>query len=79
MKPGNDVLPGFLLSVGHVCTLVASQGASGYPLHPTRGTTPIEWQFTSPSHVDRAYDWFGPDGVFPYNVSQASVTMGSGR
>lgn len=48
--------------------LLASQSGYGYPLHPTRGTTPIEWRFSSPSEADKTYDWCGPEGVSPFEV-----------
>ncbi len=48
--------------------LLASHGASGYPVDPTRGTTPIDWQFTAPDRVQKTYDWSDPDGVSPFEV-----------
>jgi alpha-galactosidase len=48
--------------------LLSSQGSSGHPLHPTRGTTPIEWQFSSPRRVEKRYDWCTSEGVSPFDV-----------
>jgi alpha-galactosidase len=48
--------------------LLASQGSSGSPLHPTRGTTPTEWQFSSPRRVEKTYDWCSSEGVSPFDV-----------
>jgi alpha-galactosidase len=48
--------------------LLASQGSRGYPPHPTRGTTPSDWQFSSPGKVEKTYDWSGPEGVSPFDV-----------
>ncbi len=47
---------------------LAAQSGSGFPLHPTCGTTPEEWQFVSPSHADRRYSWCAPEGVSPFPV-----------
>lgn len=48
--------------------LLASQQGSGFPLHPTSGTTPGEWQFSSLGYADRRYDWCGPEGASPFEV-----------
>jgi alpha-galactosidase len=48
--------------------LLASQTGHGYPVHPTGGTTPTEWQFSFPSHVDKTYNWCGPGEVPPFEV-----------
>jgi alpha-galactosidase len=47
---------------------LASQGGHGFPLHPTSGTTPSEWRFSSPNEVDRKYDWDGSEGTSPFPV-----------
>lgn len=44
------------------------QGGSGFPSHPTSGTTPTEWQFSQPSRVNQRYDWCGSEGVSPSQV-----------
>jgi alpha-galactosidase len=48
--------------------LLASQGSSGSPLHPTKGTTLAEWQFSSPNHSEKTYNWCGSEGVSPFDV-----------
>jgi alpha-galactosidase len=48
--------------------LLASQEGSGFPLHPTSGTTPEEWQFSSLARASRRYDWCGTDGASPFAV-----------
>jgi len=48
--------------------LLASHAGHGYPVHPTRGTTPTEWKFSYPGHVDKTYNWCGPEGVSPFEV-----------
>ncbi len=48
--------------------LLASQAGQGYPEHPTRGTTPTEWRFSSPHSADKTYNWCGPEGVSPFEV-----------
>ncbi len=47
---------------------LASVGGEGSPLHPTRGTTPLEWRFSYPHRMDKTYDWCGPEGVSPFDV-----------
>ena len=47
--------------------LVVQEG-SGCPSHPTRGTTPEEWQFSHPSGVSRRYDWCSAGDVSPFSV-----------
>jgi alpha-galactosidase len=47
---------------------LASQGGQGFPSHPTWGTTPTQWQFSHPGHVDKTYDWCGSKGVSPFEV-----------
>jgi alpha-galactosidase len=47
---------------------LAAQGNSGHPTHPTESTTPSEWQFSSPAHLEKTYDWVGPEGVSPFDV-----------
>lgn len=47
---------------------LALQDGCGFPLHPTRGTTPDEWQFSSPNRAQKRYDWCGPEGVSPFDV-----------
>jgi alpha-galactosidase len=48
--------------------LIASNGSYGFPLRPTEGTTPAEWQFSSPGPIVKRYDWSGPEGVSPSDV-----------
>jgi len=48
--------------------LLASHQGIGFPLHPTTGTTPEEWQFSSLGYADRRYDWCGPEGTSPFEV-----------
>jgi alpha-galactosidase len=48
--------------------LLASQEGSGFPSHPTSGTTPEVWQFSSLGHADRKYDWCGSEGASPFEV-----------
>jgi alpha-galactosidase len=42
---------------------ISAQVGTGFPVHPTSGTTPEAWQFTHPGHIEKTYDWSGPDGV----------------
>ena len=42
---------------------ISAQAGQGFPVHPTSGTTPEAWQFTHPGHVEKTYDWSGPEGV----------------
>ena len=42
---------------------ISAQAGTGFPVHPTSGTTPGVWQFTHPGHVEKTYDWSGPEGV----------------
>jgi hypothetical protein len=46
----------------------ASHHGIGFPLRPTSGTTPEEWQFSSLGYADRRYDWCGPEGTTPFEV-----------
>jgi alpha-galactosidase len=48
--------------------VLASKGGHGFPLHPTRGTTPSEWRFSPPNGADRNYDWYGHEGASPFSV-----------
>jgi alpha-galactosidase len=47
---------------------VSAQIGEGFPVHPTRGTTPEIWRFSHPVHLDETYDWCGPEGVSPFDV-----------
>ena len=48
--------------------LIASQEGSGFPLHPTEGTTPSKWRFSQPRSLDKSYNWCGSDGASPFEV-----------
>lgn len=48
--------------------LIASQEGIGFPVHPTTGATPAEWQFSKPARIDRRYEWCGSEGVSPFEV-----------
>jgi alpha-galactosidase len=47
---------------------LSAQAGQGFPVHPTSGTTPEVWQFSHPGHVEKTYDWCGPEGVSPFAV-----------
>ncbi len=47
---------------------ISAQAGNGFPVHPTSGTTPEQWQFPHPGHVEKTYDWSGPDGVSASDV-----------
>jgi alpha-galactosidase len=47
---------------------LSAQSGQGFPVHPTSGTTPEEWQFSHPGNVAKTYDWCGPEGVSPFDV-----------
>jgi alpha-galactosidase len=48
--------------------LLAAQQGRGLPLHPTSGTTPEEWQFSSFGDENRWYHGCGPEGASPFEV-----------
>ena len=56
--------------------LLASQAGQGYPEHPTRGTTPTEWQFSSPRRIDKTYNWCGPEEYPPSRSSNRPEAIG---
>jgi len=47
---------------------LSAQAGQGFPLYPTTGTTPTQWQFPNPSRVDKTYDWCGRQGATPFDV-----------
>ncbi len=47
---------------------LSAQAGGGFPVQPTRGTTPETWQFPHPGPVEKTYDWCGPSGVSPFDV-----------
>ena len=47
---------------------ISVQAGHGFPVHPTSGTTPEAWQFMNPGHVEKTYDWSGPEGISPFDV-----------
>lgn len=47
---------------------IATGSGQGFPSHPTSGTTPSQWQFSSRGNIEKTYDWSGSGGVSPFDV-----------